>query len=271
MRINLLIILLLLIFFNLSFNLYAKYDGVNTAIQFHHTKYDYNTKKARKFTKKDEDFNKEKKLLKNLKKVDKIKVHIYDPPFIAKKILKSIKEAKWNTPEELLTSMISRDSKEWENNNSLNRNPLSKKGIEIKKKRDLEKNYNKLEFKFTFTYNGLPTAIIKYWFIREVNQLIPTVNFMQKIDNRWIIIPNIQGFDCLHMPITVLKPETLKRLLKPGLLKKKLVPYDNFFQTEIFNKTRNGQGSLDFTKLFNIIIELRKTQREKLKDYFYIR
>jgi hypothetical protein len=190
--------------------------------------------------------------------------HIYEPPFKAKAIYEKMEEAKCLTPEELVESIESETNQTWvvQNNMPGKANVVSEKAFEYRKKLDKNTNYFELIHKLTFSYNGMPTAIIKYYFVDDGKRTILASMVVQEKDGRWFRT-SIAGLDHLEEVFRRVKPETL------ALLFSTQTPEDasDFFK-KIRKEVKSEQNILDSEKLFGIILQLSK--KEKLDDFLML-
>ena len=88
-----------------------------------------------------------------LMRLENASFYIYNPPFKAKGIYKSIEEAKNRTPEELFISMASETTQEWvDHNNWPGRSrTVSARAFAYRAQLDKEKNYRELLSKLSFS------------------------------------------------------------------------------------------------------------------------
>jgi len=145
--------------------------------------------------------------------------HLYDPPYKAKAIYSSIDEAKCLTPESLMESIRSERHQEWVDHNIMPGRPshtVSQEAFNRRKQLNKDTNYFKLLHKLTFSYNGIPTAIIKYVFVDNDEDGDTASLVMQKIDDRWYLT-SILGIDRLENIIRFFDSEVLEKLLLRGI------------------------------------------------------
>lgn len=118
-------------------------------------------------------------ILKNSSKLLNGKYHIYEPILKIQARYKDTTEAKNETPEELMTSIVSSNSKLWEKYNAAefdeNESYTFVKGIEYE-----------LLSKLEFEIDSLPMAIIKFKLIKpdEVKKIVG-VAIIKKNSKRW--------------------------------------------------------------------------------------
>ncbi len=116
--------------------------------------------------------------------------YIYNPTFKAKIIFNSINQVKNDYPEELMSSIISASSQEWEDMNTLGGALESDKKTESEflKVTKLDKNltYFELLAKLEFVANGSEMAVIKFNLHQE-KQEKPIVGclVLQKENGKW--------------------------------------------------------------------------------------
>lgn len=188
--------------------------------------------------------------------LSKATFHIYVPPYAAKRVYTDIGQATARTPEELMQSMASETTQEWVDSNWMKHisNRVSPEAFKVRKERDPEKNYYELIHKLTFSYDGVETAIVKYWFVDDGKRTIVTAMQMQKIGDRWLgaAVPGIEHIASL---VAKLKPEVLAALFP-------MRPPQSELIREILSQTRDPSGGLDFTKLHVYL-----TMLAEKKDY----
>jgi hypothetical protein len=133
-----------------------------------------------------------------LMRVEDAMFHVYEPPYVAKAKYSSMDEAKCLTPESLMESIKSAVTQEWIEYNVKGRTrSVTQEQLEYRKSRNIEDNYFKLIHKLSFSYNGTPTAIIKYRFVDDGEDGVIAALITQKIDGRWYRT-SILGLDRLE-------------------------------------------------------------------------
>lgn len=189
--------------------------------------------------------------------------HIYDPPFKAKSIYKSMEDAKCKTPEELVMSIQSEETQEWVNYNWLGGKGqiVAKQQFEKRKMRDTSTNFFELVHKLTFLYNGVNTVIIKFWFVDDNKRTILSSMVLQEKEGRWYRT-NIAGLDHLNTVIMRLKSDyltTFLNLMPPDAIAQKKESDTENLKKKIKDKVLGEQGVLDTERLYNEIMQLRMT------------
>ena len=101
-----------------------------------------------------------------------------------------ISKAENAFPEQLLQSILSSTSYDWDIYNTLGgkdkAKPKSDKHYNNIKTINKDKNYFELKHKLEFEIEGVPTAIVKYYIIMEgKSEYISAVTVMQKYNGRW--------------------------------------------------------------------------------------
>jgi len=191
--------------------------------------------------------------------------HIYEPPFKAKGVYASINETKSRTPEELAMSMQSETTQEWVDHNWLGGKGQIVTAVQFEKRkaRDKNTNYFELVHKLTFMYNGVKTAIIKYWFVDDGKHTVLANMVVQEKDGRWYRT-NVAGLDHLSAVVMRVKSDylaTLLNLTRSG----RDVPEEKGETGTLKTKIREGvlgdQGVLDTERLYNEIMRLRTESR----------
>lgn len=187
-----------------------------------------------------------------LMRLENASFYIYNPPFKAKGIYKSIEEAKNRTPEELFISMASETTQEWvDHNNWPGRSrTVSARAFAYRAQLDKEKNYRELLSKLSFCFNGLPTAIIKYYFVDDGKRTILASMVVQKIKGRWHSTA-IAGLEHLEFVVKRVKPEYLKMFFRGRV--------DNDapdFVKNLLPRIQGPQGILNIEALFEEIAYL---------------
>jgi hypothetical protein len=130
------------------------------------------------------------RILLNGNTISKSNYYVYNPSFIAKIIYNSIDQVKNDYPEELMCSIISASSQDWENLNTLGGALESDKKTENEflKVKKLNKNltYFELLSKFEFVANGSEIAVIKFN-LHQQKQEKPIIGclVLQKENGKW--------------------------------------------------------------------------------------
>jgi len=184
--------------------------------------------------------------------------HIYEPPYKAMWTYREMSEAKNLTPEELLTSIASESNQEWVdyNNAKGKSHTVSKKQFEFRRNRSHEKNYFELAHKFKFSLNGVETVIVKYWFIDDGKKNGSTTLQAQKIDGKWVSSP-VVGLDKLSLVIDKLDSNILASFFS-SIDKDPLI-------SDLYVKTRGDRNILNIDKLYDTLISVLKTDKNRLK------
>lgn len=117
---------------------------------------------------------------------------LYPPGFDVKPDLLSVKNIDFSTPEGLVRSILSEDSLEWINMNSLRKkDSLSSKEKEQLKKRKLvnkNNNYAQLLQKISFIYKGNKACFVKFCFHNDESEKLPIgLYFMIYENGRWYL------------------------------------------------------------------------------------
>jgi hypothetical protein len=169
---------------------------------------------------------------------------VYDSLLIKKEYV-NLEEVKNDTPENLMKSILSANSQEWVDYNTLGGSAKSTKRKEdyfVKiKQMNIDKNYIKLIHKVSFFINNTPTEIIKFYFKQENAKEVSGCYVLQKIDNRWYKVSNTTTSN-LSIIIMRLKTEILIELFSGKA--------SNVLTKELYN-TINSNGYIDLSKLDN--------------------
>lgn len=137
---------------------------------------------------------------------------IYTPPVQAKGVYGKIQQATCLTPETLIMSMESETNQKWVDYNYFpgKAHKVTKKQFIYRRSMDKNTNYLELQSKLLFTYDGRPSAIIKYYSIENNKKTILSFAFLQKNGKRWY---------CNAIPMDLLHLGTIVKRVKPDLLK----------------------------------------------------
>nr|WP_294931177.1 hypothetical protein [uncultured Flavobacterium sp.] len=170
---------------------------------------------------------------------------VYDSLIIKKEYVK-LEEVKNDTPENLMKSILSANSQEWIDYNTLGGSSRSTKRKEdyfVKiKQMSINKNYIKLIHKVSFFINNTPTEIIKFYFKQENAKEVSGCYVLQKVDNRWYKVSNTTTSN-LSIIIMRLKTDILIELFSGKT--------SNVLTKELYD-TINLNGYIDLSKLESI-------------------
>ncbi|WP_375604869.1 hypothetical protein [Flavobacterium davisii] len=167
----------------------------------------------------------------------------YKPEFIIK-ATKDFKNIKNEFPEELIQSILSCSNEEWEIFNTLGGRQKAdindQSHYDRVKKMNVDKNYFELKHKLEFEIDGIPTAIVKFYFItQESPKPQAGITVMQKYAGRWYKT-SMKMVSNLAMTALRLKTDELEKII----LEKNESP-----QLQELNKRVFIKGKLDFNKL----------------------
>jgi len=195
-------------------------------------------------------------------RLEDARFHVYDPSFKAKAIYDSMNDAKCLTPEALVESIESATTQEWVDYNHLpgKSHSVSVKAFKYRKKLDKDSNYFELIHKLTFSYNGIPTAIIKYRFVDDGKQTVLASMVVQKKNGRWFRT-SIAGIDHLKEVVKRVKSNKLAHLLDPDSFE------DEGQIKELKKRFKTERGVLDSEKLYG---EMNKLRSEKKWDEYFM-
>ena len=157
------------------------------------------------------------RIMLNANGVSNTSYYVYSPPFIAKAIYSSIKEAKNEFPEQTMSSILSATSQEWVNYNTLggvkNAEIKSASDFEETEKIDKEKTFFELQAKLEFDANGSKMSIIKFYFHKEGKEKpIAGALVFQKVDGTWKKTATPYTTN-MSMALMVFKSDVMNRLL----------------------------------------------------------
>ncbi|MFL0094292.1 hypothetical protein [Tenacibaculum maritimum] len=157
------------------------------------------------------------RIILNTNNVSETIFYVYKPSFKAKVIYTNINEAKNAYPEELMSSILSANTQEWVNHNTLGGEKSTEKKdksfLEKIKKYDKEKTYFELQAKLEFIANGNKMAIVKFYFHQQdKDKPVSGALVMQKNKDKWKLTSKPYTTS-MAMVLMVFKPEILKRLL----------------------------------------------------------
>lgn len=175
--------------------------------------------------------------------IDEISFYKYDPEFKIKAI-KDFKNVKNEFPEDLIQSVISCSSEEWEIFNTLG----GKDNAQINdldyydaiKKMDVDKNYFELKHKIEFEIDQIPTVIIKFYLIsQDYPQPQAGIVVMQKYGNRWYKT-SMKMVASIAMIALRIKTDELEKIINGNVSSSELLQ----IHQKVFIKDK-----LDFNKL----------------------
>jgi hypothetical protein len=175
--------------------------------------------------------------------INEILFYKYNSDFKVK-ATKDFKAIKNEFPEDLMQSILSCSNEEWEIFNTLG----GKEKAEINdsdhynhiKKMDVEKTYFELKHKLEFEIDGIPTAIVKFYFITQDSPRPQAgLTVMQKKGNRWYKT-SMKMVSNLAMTVLRLKTEEFQKIINGNVNSPELIQ---------INKKVFVNGKLDFNKL----------------------
>jgi hypothetical protein len=197
-------------------------------------------------------------------RLEDAKFYIYNPPYKAKAIYGKMSDAKCLTPEELVESIKSETNQVWADYNNLpgEADIIPAQAFENRKKLDKNTNYYVLIDKLSFSYNGIPTAIIKYYFVDDGKRTILASMVVQKKDGRWFRTA-IAGLEHLEAVVNQVKSENLAAFFDPNVSETA-----SFFIKNLRKNVLDEEGVLDSEKLYAIIMKLNN--KEKLAEFLLL-
>ncbi len=142
----------------------------------------------------------------------------YDDSFNVKAELTELSQVQNKYPEQLLQSVLSSNSFEWDIYNTLGGKEKAKeksqKHYSTIKTMDRELNYFKPLHKMEFEIEGVPVAIIKYNIVsNNLDKTMSAVMVMRKINDRWYIT-STQMVGDIALTIWRLKTAELEKIIK---------------------------------------------------------
>ena len=153
----------------------------------------------------------------NAKNLTESKFYIYKPYFKVKKIYSNISEVSNATPEELLSSVLSADSQEWVNFNTLGGGEeadiKTREDFENVKSYDESKTYFELQAKLDFVANGDKMTIVKFYLYNEKKERpIAGTLVMQQTPKGWKVTSKPYT-NSIAMALMVFKPDVMYRII----------------------------------------------------------
>ncbi|WP_264529059.1 hypothetical protein [Flavobacterium sp. N502540] len=181
-------------------------------------------------------------LILGIEEKSELSFQVYDSLIIKRDYVK-LEEVKNDTPENLMKSILSANSQEWIDYNTLGGSFKSTKRKEdyfVKiKQMNIDKNYIKLVHKISFFINNRPTEIIKFYFKQENTKEVSGCYVLQKMDNRWYKASNSTTSN-LSIIIMRLKTDVLTELFSGKA--------SNVLTKELYNEV-SSNGYIDLSKL----------------------
>lgn len=176
--------------------------------------------------------------------------------------LKSVTEVKNETPGQLVQSVFSCSSKEWDIKNTLGGasyiREKTKREYNRIKSINKKKNYFELINKTEFRIDNIPTAILKIYFFSE-EDLKPQAGIfvMQKYNGTWFKT-NTSQVNNIALTILKIKPDIYDSIIR-GI-------YDKEVLVKIKPKITSNNTVLDFNKLSIELDKLSETEDPILKE-----
>lgn len=190
---------------------------------------------------------------------EELRLHIYEPAFIAKPILKDTLEAPNNYPEQLMISIMSANSRDWFNYNNLEFEELSDKDLAKLKSRDETNDFFELKAKLNFKVNGAEMAFVKFYLhTKSLEKPISGCYLLEKINNRWFKSSKswATGFSIMFMRLNESKLEEL-------IERKTSAPLISALAERVYENQ-----TLNLDKLLYEVINWYKTNDTENKTYF---
>ena len=157
------------------------------------------------------------RIILSAKNLTESKFYVYEPYFKAKKIYSNFSEVSNASPEELLSSVLSADSQEWVNFNTLGGEEeadiKTKEHFENVKGYDESKTYFELQAKLDFVANGNKMAIVKFYFHEEKREEpMAGALVMQETPKGWKVTSKPYT-TTMAMALMVFKPKVMYRII----------------------------------------------------------
>ncbi|RSC93664.1 hypothetical protein [Tenacibaculum singaporense] len=113
-----------------------------------------------------------------------LRVLKYQKGFLAKKI-NSFSKVTNNTPEELMSSILSASTLDWYNYNREEKKEKTSQDFNYIKQIPSDKYFFELLYKITFEANGFEYAVIKYY-LHNNDEVVGFAESMKKIEEKWV-------------------------------------------------------------------------------------
>lgn len=197
----------------------------------------------------------EVQIILNSKELKNCNYELYRPVVEIKMIYKDTLDAVNNTPEQLMTSIISASNQEWVNYNCFGGKekaaPFSKEEFN-KKMRGKEKNYIELLAKLEFSIDSVKYSVVKFrYFQAKIKKPIMGSLLMIYSNSRWFQTSNAK-LNNLSMMMLVFKEDILERILS-GLGN---------------NQMENNLIKLVYSNGLNIDLLFKQNFNQEQKKYF---
>ncbi|HEY8399713.1 MAG TPA: hypothetical protein VIK89_00550 [Cytophagaceae bacterium] len=187
----------------------------------------------------------------------------YNPPYKALAKYNSKNEVSYNSPEDVLSSIISTNSLEWDNQNRLpNKQIIEPKEYKVLSLKEKETTYFELLHKFTFISNGIEIAYIKYRIVENNNPVLLALAVLKKVGDRWYIDGVDSGFEKISNILWVFKSDKLNSILK-GEKKN-----EDSFLNEVIDNCNDGASICNMDKLFELYNSWKISNNQVMISYF---
>lgn len=179
---------------------------------------------------------------------------IYDSAYKIKPVLKSITEARFSTPEELMTSAISCNSLEWDELNRMPGKMIPTRKYRTFTEEEVNKNYLELLHKIEFDYQAIRYCFIKYYIVENDKKIMIGLAALKKSNGRWYWDAVDSGFEEFSQLIWIIKTSVLEELFSDSgssvlnCKNYKGVDFDCLWNNY---KTFKEQGLIDFNNYFD--------------------
>lgn len=150
--------------------------------------------------------------------ISEVRYIIYSPPFKAKKIFKDTVEAKNNSPEQLMSSIMSATNQAWVNYNTKGGALMADQKDETYFNSvihsDTSATYSELLSKLEFTYYDRQIAVVKFHlYLEGNNEPLAGSTIMEKVDiNSWKVISE-PSLTPISMALMIFKKDVIYNLL----------------------------------------------------------
>ncbi|HEY8399715.1 MAG TPA: hypothetical protein VIK89_00560 [Cytophagaceae bacterium] len=187
----------------------------------------------------------------------------YDTLFKAKRIFTDVSQVSNSTVEELVSSVYSADNQKWVNFNYYQPEQapkFNKKEYKERASKNIDTSFYQLIHRLSFLHDGIPTAIVKYRYIKEgVPQNFGSL-IAQNINNRWYVV-NIPELEEQRKLIQAIKTEMFIAL-STGRARR-----DDILK-QLIDQTRGVFFALDITALSEFYSQwVKENNMEMLKHF----
>lgn len=189
------------------------------------------------------------------------KFHVYNPPFKAKPIMRTMAEAKNRYPEELMISIISERDYAWLNYNTTGESrEKTQRYFKQKVAWDKDSVYYALSAKLEFTKNGEEYAYMRFRFHSDDDAPLG-IYLLKKVGSRWYYTREVLSIE-VSFALMIMKPEILAKFFKGEKTGEAI--FDNMLTRVSKN------GVLDLEILAKEVGEFYPNEKEKAKKAYFL-